>query len=270
MPAQISLPPSPPTGVPEPIWVVATQWISLPGLAALSGLLGLVLLSRWLAPEIRHWLDAPPRPILAPTGLWALLSAGLSLVLVAAAQQGPVMPTVWQAVAMGVWSASLLLAAVIDLRARLLPDRMTWLLSLVGLVLAGFGQFISLGEALVGGLLGYAIPWATNSWAIRYRGVKSMAIGRGDMALLAAIGLWLGPTGLAWVLFASSLLLLLVVAGFELFSRLRPAYPRTKGHRLTALPMGPAIAVCAWLGPAGLLHESNLIDWLSIVADFAA
>lgn len=261
MPAQTNQPWST-TGATEPLWAVVIEWIGLPGLAALSGLLFLIGLRRWLEPEIRHWLEAPPEVVFAPTRLWALLSALLSLVLVMVAALGSVVPTIWQALAMGVWSASLLLAAVVDLRSRLLPDRMTWLLGLIGLVLAGFGQFISIGEALVGGLLGYAIPWATNHWAIRYRGVTSVAIGRGDMALLAAIGLWLGPTGLAWVLFASSLLLLLAAAVQGLLSRQSPG--------LLGLPMGPAIALCAWLGPACLLLEPTLVDWLAIVADFAA
>ena len=77
------------------------------------------------------------------------------------------------------------------------------------------------------------------------------SMGRGDFALIAAIGSWLGFSSLAFVLlFASLGMLSLALWGF-----LR------RGWRLsTALPFGPALCLAAMLvapfspmaGPAGL------------------
>ncbi len=238
-------------------------------LAALTAAISLLLLTSWLQKELLHWLqDArATHQIMAPRVLWAALSGCLGLALETFAEIGPHRPTPWQAMAMGFWSAALLLAALIDLRCRLLPDRMTLTIAILGLGLAGWGQFVRLDQALLGGLLGYAIPWMTNRWATRSGRMKAAAtaaIGRGDMALLGGVGLWLGASGVIGVLLASSLLLLLT-AGVQGLMNIR--------RRLSppgSLPMGPAIAACAWLGPANLVQWPGHMGWLSIVADFSA
>jgi len=243
----------------------ADGW-GLAGLAAFTAAVSLLLLASWLRKELLRWLqDArATQQILAPRVLWAALSGCLGLALEIFAELGPRQPTPWQAMAMGFWSATLLLAALIDLRSRLLPDRMTLTLAILGLGLAGCGQFVRLDQALLGGLLGYAIPWMTNRWATRSGRMGPAAIGRGDMALLGGIGLWLGASGVIGVLLASSLLLL-VTAGVQGLMNVR--------RRLSppdSLPMGPAIAACAWLGPASLVQWPGHMGWLSVVADFSA
>ena len=261
----------------------AIAWWGLPGLAALTGFCSLILLGNWLRGELRHWLNNPEaaNQILAPQMLWAGIAGCLAFGLTSLAEQGAYRPTVWQTMAMGFWSATLLLAALIDLRSRLLPDRMTLALALLGLGLAIQGQFVALDQALLGGVLGYAMPWITNQWATRSgTSLKSStpdsaasdcaAIGRGDMAFLGGIGVWLGPLGVIWVLLTSSLLLLLGLGIWRLFligsaSKTRPGPAAVPG-----LPMGPAIAACAWLGPASLMQWPSGLDWVAIVADFVA
>ncbi|MGA1664392.1 MAG: prepilin peptidase [Burkholderiaceae bacterium] len=268
----------------EPFRLVVTEvtaavvdgW-GLPALAAAAGVCSLIMLSSWLRRELRHWLENPKAAdqILAPQVLWACLAGSLAFGLVTVAQQGVHPLTVWQTLAMGFWSASLLLAALIDLRSRLLPDRMTLALALFGLALASQNQFVPLDQALLGGLLGYAIPWATNRWAVRSgrghgpQAPEPTAIGRGDMALLGGVGVWLGPSGVIWVLLASSVLLLLGLAAWRVLVLLmRRRSPRATSG-LPMLPMGPAIAACAWIGPASLLQWPAGLDWVAIVADFA-
>ena len=196
----------------EPFRLVVTEvtaavvdgW-GLPALAATAGVCSLIMLSSWLRRELRHWLENPKAAdqILVPQVLWACLAGSLAFGLVTVAQQGVHPLTVWQTLAMGFWSASLLLAALIDLRSRLLPDRMTLALALFGLALA------------------------------------------------------------------SSVLLLLGLATWRVLVLLMTRRsPRTTSG-LLMLPMGPAIAACAWIGPASLLQWPAGLDWVAIVADFA-
>jgi prepilin signal peptidase PulO-like enzyme (type II secretory pathway) len=256
----------------------AIAWCGLPGLAAATGACSLILLSGWLRGELRHWLSKPEAAdqVLAPRVLWAGLGGGLAFGLVSLAEQGAHQPTVWQTMAMGFWSAALLLAALIDLRSRLLPDRMTLALALLGLGLAIQGQFVALDQALLGGVLGYAVPWLTNQWATRSgrghasQAADSPAIGRGDMALLGGVGVWLGPSGVIWVLLTSSVLLLLGLGVWRLWQTGRAPRTRSDLPGLPGLPMGPAIAACAWLGPVSLVQWPAGFDWVAIMADFAA
>jgi prepilin signal peptidase PulO-like enzyme (type II secretory pathway) len=263
--------------VTEVTATVVAGW-GLPALAATAGVCSLIMLGSWLRGELRHWLENPKAAdqILVPQVLWACLAGSLAFGLVTLAQRGVHPLTVWQTLAMGFWSASLLLAALIDLRSRLLPDRMTLALALFGLALASQNQFVPLDQALLGGLLGYAIPCATNRWAVRSgrthgpQAPEPTAIGRGDMALLGGVGVWLGPSGVIWVLLASSVLLLVGLATWRVLVLLmRRRSPRTTSG-LPMLPMGPAIAACAWIGPASLLQWPAGLDWVAIVADFAA
>lgn len=256
----------------------AIAWWGLPGWAAGTSVCSLILLSSWLRGELHHWLHNAQLVdrILAPRFFWAGLSGCLAFGLARLAEHAAHQPTIWQVMAMGFWSTALLLAALIDLRSRLLPDRMTLVLALFGLGLAIRGHFVTLDQALIGGVLGYAIPWITNQWATRpgrtpsSQASDSPAIGRGDMALLGGIGIWLGPSGVIWVLLTSSVLLLLCVGVWRLLPTGRAPKTKSDAPGEPGLPMGPAIAVCAWLGPVGFVQWPGGLDWVAIVADFAA
>ena len=212
---------------------------------------------RWFVrKEMQHWLGTRrARLVLARSGPWRLVGfcACLGFFVLFGEQLGPI-----QALAMGLFTGLLSLAAMIDLRSRLLPDRLTLGLVVLGLCLAGAGVTVSLTEALVGSLVGYLLPWALAKVSDRRRRSRlgkdagmEPSMGRGDFALIAAIGSWLGFSSLAFVLlFASLGMLSLALWGF-----LR------RGWRLsTALPFGPALCLAAMLvapfspmaGPAGL------------------
>ncbi len=116
-------------------------------------------------------------------------------------------------------SIVLIYLAVFDARTRRLPDRVVFPLAGVGLLLAILSQFIDtplvpliplhpaasgspLVTALVGALLGAFVPLGIDLLygAIR----KKSGLGAGDVKLLGAIGLFIGPA-VIWVLLLGSL-----------------------------------------------------------------
>ena len=94
--------------------------------------------------------------------------------------------------------AAVLLAvlAVIDLRHYLLPNRYVFPFGLLGLIFhAGVGfTLLPLDQVVMGGLLGAGLLLA-----VRYGGnwyYKQESLGLGDVKLMGAAGLWLGPQAL--------------------------------------------------------------------------
>lgn len=172
-----------------------------------------------------------------------------------------------QSLALAFWSASLCTVARIDLQVRLIPDRLTALLAGVGLLMSLIGLGVPLGEALAGGVIGYGLPYAigrlmaprgrrrsTHSHAINPDADSSAAetgIGRGDLALMAAMGTWVGFSGLSLVLVISACLMLPVMA----WGMVRRGW---SSRRL--LPFGPALAAAGLLVLPWSWLESSL--WL--------
>src|SRR5687768_8674412 len=83
--------------------------------------------------------------------------------------------------------------SVIDLRTRRLPSRLTAGFAALGLAfhLATPEHFISLEAALLGGIAGFGFLYAIRYLANRFYGEE--AVGLGDVRLMGAGGLWLGP-----------------------------------------------------------------------------
>lgn len=129
------------------------------------------------------------------------------------------------------------LAAAIDARTGYLPDALTWPLLVLGMAQAGLAAgFPSPAQALAGALAGYGLPWLVAHAYLAWRG--QVGLGGGDIKLLAAMGAWLGPAQVPWVLLLACLLALLG-ALFRVWthaSRRRPWQPRQ------ARPFGPALA----------------------------
>ncbi len=129
----------------------------------------------------------------------------------------------------------LLALAALDFEHFWLPDRLTGLLGLTGL-LAACATGDPLAARLIGGAAGFAslfmIAWIYE----RLRGRKGM--GAGDPKLLGAIGIWLGWRALPFVLVAASAVGLLAVAVAAL-----------RGKRIagdTRLPLGTLMALAAF------------------------
>ncbi len=82
---------------------------------------------------------------------------------------------------------------VIDLRVYLLPDRYVFPLGILGIIFHTLMHFSFLSPmniiwgAVVGGGLLYAVRWGGTKY------YKQEAMGLGDVKLLTAAGIWLGP-----------------------------------------------------------------------------
>lgn len=135
----------------------------------------------------------------------------------------------------------LLALASLDAIAFWLPDRLTIVLALGGVVTALIGIPPAPIDRLVGAAAGAGSLWIVAVLYRRLRGREGM--GAGDPKLFGAIGLWLGWQPLPAVLFLASIIGL----GFALLLRVR-------GRAIaadTALPFGTLLAVAAY--PAWLV-----------------
>lgn len=99
--------------------------------------------------------------------------------------------------------------SVADFRRRIIPDAYLYPLTLVGLLITAFWAKwpCTVQDAALGAAFGYALG-ATVGFAFDYfqrrkSPTAPAPIGMGDIKLLGAGGLWLGPTGLAVALVLS-------------------------------------------------------------------
>ncbi len=86
--------------------------------------------------------------------------------------------------------AGLVALTFIDADAMLLPDAITLPLLWVGLLVAAFGGFVSLHDAVWGAVAGYLSLWSV-FWLYKLATGKE-GFGYGDFKLLAALGAWFG------------------------------------------------------------------------------
>lgn len=123
----------------------------------------------------------------------------------------------------------------IDLETFLLPDVIT--LTLCGLsLLAAISGVLELNpmQSIVGGVLGYALPWVVDSLYFLIR--KKRGFGGGDMKLLAAFGFAVGPINMVISLFVASLIALLTLLFLY-------AVKRGKINLQNAFPFGPFLII---------------------------
>lgn len=139
--------------------------------------------------------------------------------------------------------AVILLAALseVDLRERLLPNEMVLGFATLGIVfhLTTMARFIAPADVLIGGIAGfgmlYLIRAAANYW------YKADALGLGDVKLMGAGGLWLGPDGimLAMTLGATAGLIHGLIHALRIARRTgtRPDFSHLQ------IPAGPGFAI---------------------------
>ncbi len=181
---------------------------------------------------------------------YPLVEAGTAALLVAAVAR----------FGLGVWGVEaavflLLLVplAVIDLEHHLLPDWLTLSGLGAGLAASALGGLVTLGEAVVGAVVGAAVPLAVIFAYRLVRGVEGM--GLGDVKLLAMIGAFLGWRGVLLTLCVGACAGAVVGLGLIAAGR---------GRADTELPFGTFLAGAAalvlffgeaamarlgWLGP---------------------
>lgn len=165
----------------------------------------------------------------------ALLSLLVFLVL------GPTLPML---AALGLTWA-LVALAMIDFDTQLLPDDITLPLLWAGLLVNLFGLFTSLAAAVIGAIAGYLILW-TVYWLFKLATGKE-GMGYGDFKLLAALGAWLGWTSLPVILLLSSVVGVIVGAGYYLVRR-----------ESAPFAFGPYIAIAGFVA---LLWGQPLLHW---------
>jgi len=135
----------------------------------------------------------------------------------------------------------LLILSVIDLKIGLLPNIYNTALGVCGLIfhaLVGFSLLspidIALGALIGGGML----------WGIRYVAnaiYKQDTLGLGDVKLLAAGGVWLGPHGVLLAVTLGAFAGIIHSAGVIAFKRLR-SHDVAKLSQFS-IPAGPGFAV---------------------------
>lgn len=152
-------------------------------------------------------------------GLWFAGNVAALIVLRSEAWFMPEVLLVWI-----LWLALLGLLALIDARTGLLPNELTLVLMLSGLVWHSWvtGDWLPEAQYAWGMVLGWAGPFMLDRVHERWR--ASSAIGQGDAKLLAGIGAWLGwqALPLVWICACAAVLvytLLMSVAGHG-----RPSY----------------------------------------------
>lgn len=143
----------------------------------------------------------------------------------------------WLAYAGASFGWLLLVLAVVDWRAGVLPDRLTIPLLALGFLVAALAYPDRLYGQALGATLGFVLLWLA---ARIYRWLRHRdGMGDGDPLLLSAIGAWVGWQGLASVI--------LIAAASGLGVALFRAARRGGLSGGEALSFGPYLALGGWL-----------------------
>jgi prepilin signal peptidase PulO-like enzyme (type II secretory pathway) len=170
------------------------------------GLLGLLVaafsLRLWLLlgmHSLRPWTDAVTREALArPDPRWLVAAAGLGALTYLMVPPSPA-----GAIAAGLLGSLLAALCRIDLGCRMLPDSLTAAMLAGALLFHGLLGELALTDSIIGALAGYGLLWGLSTAFGKIRGVTAM--GRGDFAMAAAIGAWVGWIGLPMALATASI-----------------------------------------------------------------
>lgn len=142
----------------------------------------------------------------------------------------------WQGFGAGLFTCFLIALSGIDFRTKLLPDDLTLTLMWLGLIASVDVLFIDPKAAIAGAVLGYLSLFSV-AWVFKQLTGKD-GMGGGDFKLLAALGAWVGYTGLLPIVLFSSLLGALIGTGALLAKQQSFA---------TRIPFGPYLAAAGWI-----------------------
>jgi leader peptidase (prepilin peptidase)/N-methyltransferase len=196
----------------------------------------LVPLVSWLYTRGRCRTCGAPIPRLH---LWVELAAALLAALAMALQ-----PNVHGA-ALALFWLLLLAPAILDAEHQWLPDPLTLVLAVGGLIVGGVATGASAVDRLIGGAAGFLVLWFIARMYRHNRGREGL--GAGDPKFLGAIGLWTGWFALP------AILLIAALAGL--------AVAVTQGRaRLDRMPFGTLLAAAAILWNAVLAARSPVLD----------
>ena len=142
----------------------------------------------------------------------------------------------WQGFGAALLGCYLVALSGIDLRTRLLPDQLTLPLMWLGLIGSLDNLYMPAKPALLGAIAGYVSLWLV--WWLFKQVTGKEGMGRGDFKLLAALGAWVGLSGVLPIILISS------VVGAVIGS----VWLGIKGRdRATPIPFGPYLAIAGWI-----------------------
>ena len=154
-------------------------------------------------------------------------------------------------------AAALLIAlSVIDLRVRLLPDKLVLPFALLGILfhITTKWHYLDLTGMLFGALAGFGILFLIR--AVANYVYKQDALGLGDVKLMGAAGLWLGADMVMMALsvgaFAGLIHGIAVGLWIAYKTKSRPQFARLQ------IPAGPGFAIGIVLVAAYMFHDLKL------------
>lgn len=178
--------------------------------------------------------------------------SGAAAALLCAWRFGPTLPFFGALFFM--WT--LIAASLIDLEHLMLPDMLTLPLLWLGLLFNVGHTFVSLGDAVIGAVVGYLALWSVYHLFRLLTGKEGL--GRGDFKLLAALGAWLGWSMLPLVIFVAAISGILGGGGWLLYRRHGVARP---------IPFGPFLAFGGVIGLfIGPLLVRTYLTWVHGIA----
>lgn len=148
---------------------------------------------------------------------------------------------------------------LVDLKFSIIPNEMNYFLLIVGLLVSGIPRypfrttfqyrwdFAVMGESLLGMALGGSIFFLL-AYISPYLYGRA-ALGMGDVKLIAAYGLWLGPKLIFFTIVSGALIGALAGTTLMIF--------RGKSLR-TEIPFGPYLCLA---GSVALLWGHEIVDW---------
>jgi leader peptidase (prepilin peptidase)/N-methyltransferase len=143
----------------------------------------------------------------------------------------------------------LIAMAGIDAEHQLLPDLLVYPLLWLGLLRAALGHApITASDAIFAAFFAYLALWSLMHLHQMLRKVQGM--GHGDFKLAAALGAWLGPMQLPFLLLLAAVLGLLWVT-----------FMRVRSQSLQRVAFGPFLALSGWsllVWPESLLQILTL------------
>ncbi len=158
--------------------------------------------------------------------------------------------TLWGWVCAGALTLALSVLAYIDLRTGYLPDVIVAPLAAAGLLVAVIGSPIGVTwlMAIVGGALNAGVFYGLRWLVTRVKGREAM--GLGDVKLMGAAGLWLGPVALPYIMAVGGLSTLAGAAAASIVVR--------KAVWRGEMPLGPGLALGIW--GVFILQLTQVID----------
>jgi len=235
-------------------------FLATAGLVLLTNLLVRPVVAQIGDRSVARWVtDSPENSFQHLRSHWRVVSGLTALILwlgtvrrlpllepIASADglMGELMGLVFPIFLIGMLAALLTELVRIDWRSQLLPDPLTIAMTIAGFLFHGFTNPNDLIHSLLGAAVGYGFLWILAATYKKLRGVSAM--GRGDFAMTAALGAWLGWQLLPLALSIACVFGLLMV----IVQRIQPQDLSRTSFLSHEVPFGPALAVgfiLAWV-----------------------